>query len=99
MKACFDWNRFDVANFIAHFSGEDGLHTSPLNGIAKITRDISCLWTSSSYYFSLHRAMVIPVNMLKASDLDPKDNNIQIFTKTPKIAWSAHLEQDSVKDV
>ena len=37
------------------------------------------------------------VNMLKGSDLHPKDHNIQIFNDTSNLGWDAHLEQDSAK--
>ena len=37
------------------------------------------------------------VNMMKGSNLHPKDHSIQIFTDASNIGWGTHLEQDLVK--
>ena len=36
------------------------------------------------------------LNVLKGSDLHPRDHNIQIFTHTSNVGWDTHLEQDLV---
>ena len=38
-----------------------------------------------------------PANMIKGTDLHPKDNSIQLFTDTSNEGWGAHLEQSSTK--
>ena len=38
-----------------------------------------------------------PTNVLKGSDLHPKDHSIQLFTEALNEGWSAHLEQASTK--
>ena len=40
-----------------------------------------------------------PRNVMKGSDLHPKDRSIQLFTDTSNEGWSAHLEQTSTKDL
>ena len=40
-----------------------------------------------------------PVNLLKGSDLHPKDHNILIFTDASNVSWDTHLEQNSIKDL
>ena len=38
-----------------------------------------------------------PPNMMKGSDLHPKDHSIQLFTGTSNEGWGAHLEQSSTQ--
>ena len=38
-----------------------------------------------------------PTNVMKGSDLHPKDHIIQLFTDTSKEGWGAHLEQTCTK--
>ena len=38
-----------------------------------------------------------PTNMMKSSDLHPKDHSNQLFTDTSNEGWGAHLEQTSTK--
>ena len=38
-----------------------------------------------------------PANVMKGSDLHPKDHSIQLFTDTSNEGWGAHLEQSSTK--
>ena len=38
-----------------------------------------------------------PTNVMKGSDLHPKDHSIQLVTDTSNEAWGAHLEQTSTK--
>ena len=38
-----------------------------------------------------------PTNVMKGSDLHPKDHSIQLFTDTLNEGWSTHLEQTSTK--
>ena len=38
-----------------------------------------------------------PTNVIKGSDLHPKDHSIQLFTDASNEGWSAHLEQTSAK--
>ena len=38
-----------------------------------------------------------PLNMLKCSDLHPKDHNINIITNASNTGWDAHWDRDSVK--
>ena len=39
----------------------------------------------------------IPTNVMKGSDLHPKDHSIQLFTDASNEGWGAHLEQSSTK--
>ena len=38
-----------------------------------------------------------PLNVLKGSDLHPKDHSIQTFIDVYNLGWDAHLDQDSIK--
>ena len=38
-----------------------------------------------------------PANMVKGTDLHPKDHSIQLFTDASNKGWGAHLEQSSTK--
>ena len=38
-----------------------------------------------------------PANVMKGSDLHPKDHSIQLFTDASNEGWGAHLEQSSTK--
>ena len=38
-----------------------------------------------------------PANMMKGSDLHPKDHSIQLFTDASNDGWGAHLDQSSTK--
>ena len=38
-----------------------------------------------------------PTNMMKGSDLHPKDHSIQLFTDASNEGWGTHLEQTSAK--
>ena len=38
-----------------------------------------------------------PANMMKGSDLHPKDHSIQLFTDASNKGWGAHLDQKSTK--
>ena len=38
-----------------------------------------------------------PANVMKGSDLHPKDHSIQLFTDTSNEGWGAHLEQSSTQ--
>ena len=40
-----------------------------------------------------------PTNMMKGSDLHPKDHSIQLFTDASNEGWGAHLEQTSAKSL
>ena len=82
---------FDVANWVAHLSGEDGpggtssqgtLSVSP-QGAPSLVRD----------HFRSPRVVAKSTNMMKGTDLHPKTTRIQIFTDTSNEGWGAHSEQ------
>ena len=105
VKTCFDCKMFDVSNWVASLNGEmvpEGrLHMRPFQFHLKEhwrypqSLDNLLPWTE---------AIVAhldwwqnPSNVMKGSDLHPKDHSIQLFTDASNEGWGAHLDQKSTK--
>ena len=105
VKICFDCKIFDVANWVACFNGGNGpggtpsyeaLSVSP-QGALEISSVIGQPPSLERNHFSAPRVVANPTNVMKGSDLHPKDHSIQLFTDASNEGWGAHLEQTSTK--
>ena len=105
VKTCFDCKMFDVANWVARLNGEDGpggtpsheaLSVSP-QGALEISSVIGNSPSLVRDHFSSLRVVANPANVMKGSDLHPKDHSIQLFRDTSNEDWGSHLEQTSTK--
>ena len=88
VKACFDCKMFDLVNWVARLNREDGptgfcLHMRPfqwnLSEHWRFPQSLDTLlpWSET---ISVHLEWwQNPINVLKGSDLHPKDHNILIF--------------------
>ena len=105
VKTCFDCKMFDVSNWVASLNGENGpggrLHMRPfqfhLKEHWKFPQPLDSLlpWTEA---ISAHLDWwQNPANVIKGSDLHPKDHSIQLFTDASNEGWGAHLEQSSTQ--
>ena len=96
---------FDVANWVACLNGENGpggmlSHEAlpvPPQGALEISSVIVQPPSLDRNHFSTPRVVPNPTNMMKGTDLHPKDQSIQLFTDTSNEGWGAHLEQASTK--
>ena len=105
VKTCFDCKMFDVANWVACLNGENGpggrLHMRSFQFHLKEhwrfpqSLDTLLPWTET---ISAHLDWwQNPTNVMKGTDLHPKDHSIQLFTDASYEGWGAHLEQTSAK--
>ena len=96
---------FDVANWVACLDGEDGPGGTPSHETLSVSSqehwrypqslDNLLPWTDA---ISAHLDWwQNPANMMKGSDLHPKDHRIQLFTDVSNEGWGAHLDQRSTK--
>ena len=96
---------FDVANWVAclmeKMVPEGRLHMRPFQFHLKEhwrflqSLDTLLPWTET---ISAHLDWwQNPTNVMKGSDLHPKDHSIQLFTDASNEGWGAHLEQTSAK--
>ena len=90
VKTCFDCKMFDVSNWVASLNGENGhggKFPQPLDSLLPWTEAISAHpdWWQN------------PANMVKGTDLHPKDHSIQLFTDASNEGWGAHLELSSTQ--
>ena len=89
VKACFDCKMFDVVNWVVCLNREDGPRGKPsyeaLSVASQGTLEIfSVIGQPPSLvrdHFSSPRVVAKTVNVIKGTDLHPKDHNIQIFTE------------------
>ena len=101
VKTCFDCKMFDVAclnreNDTGGTPSHEALSVSP-QGALEILQSLDSLlpWPET---ISAHLEWwQNSTNMIKGSDLHPKDHSIQLFTDTSNEGWGAHLEQTSTK--
>ena len=106
VKTCFDCKMFDVSNWVASLNEENGPRGTsshealsvPSQGALEIypqSLDSLLSWTEA---ISAHLDWwQDPANVMKGSDLHPKDHSIQLFTDASNESWGAHLEQSSTK--
>ena len=99
VKTCFDCKMFDVANWVSCLNGR--LHMRPFQFHLKEhwrypqLLDSLLPWTEA---ISAHLDWwQNPSNVMKGSDLHPKDHSIQLFTDASNEGWGAHLDQNSTK--
>ena len=95
---------FDVANWVASLNGENGpggtasheaLSVSPQGALEISSTTGQPPWTEA---ISAHLDWwQNPTNVMKGSDLHPKDHNIQLFTDASNKGWGTHLEQSSTQ--
>ena len=94
VKTCFDCKMFDVANWVACLNGEFQFHLKEHWRFPQ-SLDILLPWTET---ISAHLDWwQNPTNVMKGSDLHPKDHSIQLFTDASNEGWGAHLEQTRQK--
>ena len=106
VKTCFDCMMFDVANWVACLNGEnvpggtpshETLSDSP-QGALEISSTTGQPPSLVRDHFSSPRVVAkFLKNVMKRSDLYPKDHSIQIFTDTSNEGWGTHLEQIPTK--
>ena len=102
VKTCFDCKMFDVANWVACLNGENGPGGTPshqfhLKEHWRFLQSLDTLlpWTET---ISAHLDWwQNPTNVMKGSDLHPKDHSIQLFADASDEGWGACLEQTSAK--
>ena len=105
VKTCIDSKMFDVSNWVACLNGEDGPGGTPSHEDLSISSqdhwrypqslDSLLPWTEA---ISAHLDWwQDPANVMKGSDLHPKDHSIQLFTGASNVGWGAPLEQSSTK--
>ena len=105
VKTCFDCKMFDVAIWVVSLNGENGprgmtsheaLSVSD-QGAGKFPQPLDSLlpWTEA---ISAHLDWwQNPANVMKGSDLHPKDHSIQLLTDASNEGLGAHLEQNSTQ--
>ena len=105
VKTCFDCKMFDVSNWVASLNGENGPRGTTLHEAFQFylkehwkfpqPLDSRLPWTEA---ISAHLDWwQNPANVMKGSDLHPKDHSIQLFTDASNKGWGAHLEQSSTQ--
>ena len=98
VKTCFDCKMFDVANWVACLNRENGPEGTASQGQHwRYPRSLDSLlpWTET---ISAHLDWwQNPTNVMRGTDLHPKDHSIQLFTDASNEGWGAHLEQASTK--
>ena len=101
----FDCKMFDVANWVACLNGEDGPRGTPsyealqfhLKEHWRYPQSLDSLlpWPET---ISAHLDWwQNPTNVMRGTDLHPKDHSIQLFTDASNEGWGADLEQTSTK--
>ena len=104
-KHVFDCKMFDVSNWVATLSGENGPIGTTSHEALSVSHqgalEISSTtgqppsWTEA---ISAHLDWwQNPAYVMKGSDLHPKDHSIQLFTDASNEGWGAHLEQNSTQ--
>ena len=103
-QTCFDYKMFDVANWVACLNGEDGPGGTPSHEALSVSSQGALEIPSvAGHPPSLDRCHFCtprwqnPANMMKGSDLHPKDHSIQLFTDASNEGWSAPIDQSSTK--
>ena len=104
VKTCFD-KMFDVANWIACLNREYGPRGTPSHetlsvlpqGALEIFSVIGQPPSLDRDHFSTPKLWQNPINVMKGSDLHPKEHSIQLFTDASNEGWDTHLEQTSAK--
>ena len=80
---------------------EGWLHTRALSvspqGVLEIFSVVGHPPSLDRNHFSTPRLVANPKNVMKGTDLHPKDHSIQLFTDASNESWGAHLEQTSAK--
>ena len=106
VKTCFDCKMFDVSKIgllasTEKMVPEGRIHMRPfqfhLKEHWKFPQPLDSLlpWTEA---ISAHLDWwQNPANVMKGSDLHPKDHSIQLFTDASNEGWGAHLEQSSTQ--
>ena len=105
VKTCFDCKMFDVSNWVACLHRENGPGGTPSHEalsvssqgaleISSVTGQPPALADAISTHIDWWQN---PANVMKGSDLHPKDHSIQIFTDSSNEGWGAHLDQSSTK--
>ena len=105
VKTCFDCKMFDVSNWVACLNGENGPGGTPSHETLSVSSpgalEISSVAgqppSLDRYHFCTPRLVAEPCNVMKGSDLHPKDHSIQLFTDASNEGWGAHLDQSSTK--
>ena len=105
VKTCFDCKMFDVSNWVACLNGENGPGGTPSHETLSVSSqgalEISSVTgqppSLDRYHFCTPRLVAEPCNVMKGSDLHPKDHSIQLFTDASNEGWGAHLDQSSTK--
>ena len=105
VKMCFDCKMFDVSNWVASLTEEmvpEGrLHMRPFQFHLKEhwrypqSLDNLLPWTEA--IAALLDWWQNPSNVMKGTDLHPKDHSIQLFTDASNKGWGAHLDQNFTK--
>ena len=105
VKTCFDCKMFDVSNWVASLNGENGpggttsheaVSVSP-QGALEISSTTGQPPSLDRSHLCTPRLVQNPANVMKGSDLHPKDHSIQLFTDASNEGWGAHLEQSSTQ--
>ena len=91
VKTCFDCKMFDVANWVACLNGEDGSGGTPSHEALSVSSQGADAISAHLDWWQN------PANVMKGSDLHPKDHSIQLFTDASNEGWGAHLDQRSTK--
>ena len=104
VKTCFDCKMFDVSNWVASLNGENVPGGTPSHEALSVSSQEALEISSLDNLFPWTEAIVAhldwlqnPSNVMKGSDLHPKDHSIQLFTDASNDGWGAHLDQKSTK--
>ena len=94
VKTCFDCKMFDVANWVACLNGENGPGGTPSHEALLVSPQGTLETETISAHLEWWQN---PTNVMKGSDLHPKDHSIQLFTDASIEGWGTHLHQTSAK--
>ena len=105
VKVCFDYKMFDVADWVPSINRRNGPGGSPSHETFSVAPQRGLEFPQSLNNLLPWLETISPhldwwqnpLNVLKGSDLHPKDHSIKTFTDTPNIGWGTHSDQDSVK--
>ena len=106
VKACFDCKMFNVSNWIACLNGENGPEGTPSHEALFSLTSRHTLRFPQSLDTLLPWTEIIsahldwwqnPTNVMKGTDLQPKDHSIQRFTDASNEGCGTHLEPSSAK--
>ena len=101
VKTCFDCKMFDVADWVACLNGENGPGGTPSHEALSVSPQRALeIFSVVGHPPSLDRNVEWwrnPTNMMKGTDLHPKDHSIQLFTDASNEGLGAFLELGSTK--